>query len=81
MSRLSLQELKALKEQEQKINSEKNKKPKPRFEQEVFLSKDGKNYEWRAKKIKIRELIGNNENKIKNYSKVEQMKIYLDLIP
>ena len=43
--------------------------------------KDGTNYEWRAKKIKVRELIGNNENKIKNYSKIEQMKIYLDLIP
>jgi len=51
MSRLSLQELKALKEQEQKINSEKNKKPKPRFEQEVFLSKDGKNYEGATSEV------------------------------
>lgn len=51
MARLSLKELQALKDQEQKINSEKNKKAKPRFEQEVFPTKDGKGYEGSVSEV------------------------------
>lgn len=40
---------------------------------------DGTNYEWRADKRKVRDIIG--ENKQPKRNKIENMKIYLDLIP
>lgn len=40
---------------------------------------DGTNYEWRADKRKVRDIIGNNKQPKRN--KIENMKIYLDLIP
>lgn len=44
--------------------------------------KDGTNYEWRAQRIKVRELVGNDlKYKRKDLDKFENMKIYLDLIP
>ena len=42
--------------------------------------RDGSNFEWRAEKRKIRELLGNSRLSKKN-SKIENMKIYLDIIP
>ena len=42
--------------------------------------KDGSNFEWRAEKFKVRDMINNLLNK-KKITKLEKMKIYLDLIP
>ena len=42
--------------------------------------RDGTNFEWRADKFKVRDMIGNIIRN-KRTSKVDNMKIYLDLIP
>lgn len=42
--RKSFSELRDIKEKNKKFQDERNKKPKPRFEQEVYPSKDGKSY-------------------------------------